>query len=73
MHNRSKVVRLFVVSFEKDGQRMYWAESMSANQAFALGKSLAGDGLKPRVHKINASYSSLDRVTLLKQKTLVTR
>ncbi len=46
------MVRIFIVSFEKGGVRVFHPESLSAAQAQQLGKCLGAARLNPKVHKL---------------------
>jgi hypothetical protein len=46
------MIKIFIVSYESQGVRVFVKESMSASQAQQLGKSLGAARLKPCVHKL---------------------
>jgi hypothetical protein len=46
------MVKVFVVSFERGGVRVFHPESLSAAQAQQMGRCLGAARMKPRVHKL---------------------
>lgn len=45
-------VKVFVLEIYRDGKRKIWHEALPAATAFAAAKSLAKDGFKPVVIKL---------------------
>lgn len=56
---RKKFIKLFIVSFVIQNERVYWDEALSADDSFALAKQLAKQGRKPVVTRVCALPSSL--------------
>lgn len=59
--NRSKV-RLFAVQYYECGQRIWHPESLSKDEALALGRELTKRGCRPVLHRIDLPLSHLTQL-----------
>lgn len=55
----ARIVAVFVVEFQQNGERQLWNESLTASLAMALGKRLAREGRKPVVRKLLISQDEV--------------
>jgi hypothetical protein len=50
---RPKIVAIFVVEYQENGQLTPWHESLTATLAYSLGRELAKRGKRPVVRRID--------------------
>lgn len=56
---RTNIDVFLITYYLPNGERVWWKESLSSEEAFALGRQLAVDGFRPSVRRISAPPSRL--------------
>lgn len=56
---KQQAVVVYILEIKRAGKRKIWHEALPRTTAFAAAKSLAKDGFKPILHKLELTRSQL--------------
>jgi hypothetical protein len=56
---RPRIVSIFVIEYQHNGERVPWDESLSSAVAMALGRELAKQGLRPVMRRLELTQAEI--------------